>query len=728
MRRFALFLFVLAATGIAQNPQWKIYKPTNTGVQGDYSFGVAVDNSGRLWANGHDPVWDEGGAVMYDGRVWHNWSTVDSAVPDEELTSFNVDSSGNVWCASIAGLSKFDGQRWTTYNRSNEPSFPCDAVTDIDVDSAGSVWFALSSVDSNAGGVGRFDGDSFKFWNSYTGLPWPGHSEYVLSIGCGPGGVVYAGAAGVGVARYENGIWTYLSDSVTGDVDDIVVDLSGVAWFAMQVLLSYDHGVWSDHGFSGSLPILGLAPRKAGGVWVGAPNGLFSYSNGTWTSMNWPGSFCYAAAESPDGSVWAGGIGGIAHYSGGRWVLYNTQNVGLSNRWINGIDFDSNHNVWVSTSGGGIDRFDGETWMGFNPYNGGMFPWPYPTDAVQASVEGPDGNIWAGTYGQGIAVWNDTNWIRRYMETWVIDNIVRDSTGGLWCTASSGLYHFEGDTWRRFDFLNSPLPSYVTGVCADIGGYVWVTNLGGLFRTDGVNWEDYSPDSAGMPGPGNCWTPARAPDGTLWLAAALDPSYLRSALVRFRREDTTWTVYDSTNSPLKACGVVAVTSTGVLWIGYFRGAEYPPRGAVARFEGSNWTVYDRDNSPLPHEQIYDISIDWNDNPWISCASEGMAVIYDNPLPVQESHEPQTSSFKLRAFPNPFRTRTAISLQLAADSRANLAIFDAGGRRVRTLSVSRSSYAVWDGRDDIGRPLPSGAYFIHCDVAGKRTATRIVLQR
>jgi ligand-binding sensor domain-containing protein len=357
-----------------------------------------------------------------------------------------------------------------------------------------------------------------------------------------------------------------------------------------------------------------------------------------------------------------------------------------------------------------------------------MFPWPYPTDAVQASVEGADGNIWAGTYGQGVAVWDGSNWIRRYMETWVIDNIVRDSTGGLWCTASSGLYHFEGDTWRRFDFLNSPLPSYVTGVCADVGGYVWVTNLGGLFRTDGVHWEDYSPDSAGMPGPGNCWSPARAPDGTLWMAAALDPSYQQSALVRFRRNDTAWTVYDSTNSPLKACGVVAATSAGVLWVGYFRGDLYPPRGAVARFDGSNWTVYDRDNSPLPHEQIYDIGIDWNDNPWISCASEGMAVIYDNPLPVEESHKPQASGFKLRAYPNPFRTRTAVNLQLAADSPASLAIFDAAGRRVRTFTVNRTAYTVWDGRDDFGQPLPSGAYFIHCDVAGEHAAARIVLQR
>jgi ligand-binding sensor domain-containing protein len=716
-------LAVLAALAVAQSPEWKIYKPTNTGAQGDYSFGLAVDADGRLWANGHDPIWDEGGLVMFDGRVWHNWSTVDSAAPDEELRSFVFDRSGNLWLGSPAGLSKFDGASWTTYNRNAVPGFLSNAVRDVAVDSAGNIWFAMSSDDSNAGGVGRFDGDSFRFWNSYTGLPWNG----VSSIACGPGGVVFAGSGGV--ARFENGVWTGLSDSLNGEVDDIVVDSDGVAWIAMGVLLSYDHGVWRDHGYTGSLPILGLAFRSAGGLWVGAPNGLFYYSGGTWTNMNWPGNFCYAAADAPDGSVWAGGIGGIAHYSGSNWVLYNTQNVGLSNRWINGIDFDSRRNVWVSTSGGGIDRFDGETWMDFNPYNGGMFPWPYPTDAVQTAVEDTSGNIWAGTYGQGVAVWDGSNWVRRYMQSWVIDNIIRDSTGGLWAQVSSGLYHFEGDTWRRFDWTNSPIPSYVQGLCADIGGYVWVTTLGGLVRTDGVNWEVYTPGTSGMPGPGNCWTPARAPDGALWLAAALDPSYQISALFHFRREDTTWTVYDSTDSPLKGCGVVAVTSRNVVWVGYFRGNDYPPRGAVVRYDGQNWVEHNRDNSPLPHEQIYDISIDWNDNPWISCASEGMAVIYDNPPAVEERPTPNASRSTLEVFPNPFSASTTVRFGAPSARAGAVTIVDAAGRVVRVLRAGQSAPSVrWDGCNEEGRRMNPGVYFARRNAASGETTARLVLVR
>jgi hypothetical protein len=86
------------------------------------------------------------------------------------------------------------------------------------------------------------------------------------------------------------------------------------------------------------------------------------------------------------------------------------------------------------------------------------------------------------------------------------------------------------------------------------------------------------------------------------------------------------------------------------------------------------------------------------------------------------------ALSLTCEPNPFRTRTAISLQLAADSPAEVAIFDAGGRRVRTLTVHREPCTVWDGRDDYGQPLASGTYFMRLVAAGQHATTRLVLQR
>ncbi len=713
----------LTAIAVAQSPEWKIWTPGNTGTMGDYSFGILVDSAGRVWAHGYQPNWRQGGMVMFDGIRWHNWSNVDSLCPGYNLRSFKQDRAGNIWCGSEAGLLKFDGMRFTVYNRSTVPGFPCDTVHDVDIDTAGNVWFAMENFNGNNGGIGRLSGSTWTFWKRGQGHPFPAPWNPVRAIACAPNGDVWAGASSVGLARYRGGAWTYF-DTLQYQVDDIVVDSIGVVWIAQTYLISYDNGTWRNHGSSGSLPVLGLALRSAGGLWAGAPNGLFAVENNTWTNQNWPGGFCYLAAEAPDGSLWACGIGGVAQRVGGNWQLYNISRTGLNDYWNYGIDFDSRGNVWFC-NGYGICTYDGEIWRNFNRY-GGTMPWPWPTDIVNAAVEGPDGKMWIATYAEGVVVWDGTNWVAQYIEGEVIEDVVCDSTGVIWAYedfSTRGLYRIENGNVRKFDYTNSPITSYVQGVCADAGGYVWVATLGELIRTDGTNWEIYNPRTARMPGTGRCWSPARAPDGTLWLSVALNENVTWTGLVRFNRRDTSWQRYDSTNSPLKAGGVSAVDRNGILWHGYFRGNVYPYRGALLRFDGSEWTVFNRDNSPLPHEQIYDIAIDWNNNPWVSCASEGVAEIRWN---LVGSAEPETGSTVVTAsaWPNPFRRQTFIRLAVTPARARSLAVFDAAGRLVRMWNVEiGASGIVWDGRDHKGRRVAPGAYFAR---SGTTTARLVML--
>jgi len=94
----------------------------------------------------------------------------------------------------------------------------------------------------------------------------------------------------------------------------------------------------------------------------------------------------------------------------------------------------------------------------------------------------------------------------------------------------------------------------------------------------------------------------------------------------------------------------------------------------------------------------------------------------------EASPTRTPTLSLTCEPNPFRTRTVISLQLVVDSPAEVAIFDAAGRRVRTFTVNREQRTAWDAKDDFGHPLPSGAYFVRCDIAGEHASGRVILQR
>ena len=84
------------------------------------------------------------------------------------------------------------------------------------------------------------------------------------------------------------------------------------------------------------------------------------------------------------------------------------------------------------------------------------------------------------------------------------------------------------------------------------------------------------------------------------------------------------------------------------------------------------------------------------------------------------------------FPDPFTSETSIRFTLARSSSVRLSVFDLRGRRVRTLVdgllPAGPQAAVWNGRDESGRPLPSGTYFYHLAAEGVTVTQSAVLLR
>ncbi len=66
------------------------------------------------------------------------------------------------------------------------------------------------------------------------------------------------------------------------------------------------------------------------------------------------------------------------------------------------------------------------------------------------------------------------------------------------------------------------------------------------------------------------------------------------------------------------------------------------------------------------------------------------------------------------YPNPFNPATNIRFELRQAGHVRLEVFDLAGRKIRTLVNENLPAAVhervWDGRNDMGRPASSGAYY------------------
>ncbi|HET9325442.1 MAG TPA: FlgD immunoglobulin-like domain containing protein [Candidatus Eisenbacteria bacterium] len=86
----------------------------------------------------------------------------------------------------------------------------------------------------------------------------------------------------------------------------------------------------------------------------------------------------------------------------------------------------------------------------------------------------------------------------------------------------------------------------------------------------------------------------------------------------------------------------------------------------------------------------------------------------------------------RATPNPVSHGTWLRLGLPRDAKVDVVLFDARGRKVRTLwngPMTAGEHAIaWDGRDEARRQAPSGAYFYRMRVEGRTLTGRLVVAR
>ena len=73
------------------------------------------------------------------------------------------------------------------------------------------------------------------------------------------------------------------------------------------------------------------------------------------------------------------------------------------------------------------------------------------------------------------------------------------------------------------------------------------------------------------------------------------------------------------------------------------------------------------------------------------------------------------------YPNPFNPETTVPYAVPNAGDVKLAIYNALGQRIAVLAQGRrgAGYyrAVWDGRDEIGREVASGIYFVRMSAEG-----------
>lgn len=84
------------------------------------------------------------------------------------------------------------------------------------------------------------------------------------------------------------------------------------------------------------------------------------------------------------------------------------------------------------------------------------------------------------------------------------------------------------------------------------------------------------------------------------------------------------------------------------------------------------------------------------------------------------------------YPSPFASRTTVGFMAPAEGAYAVDVYDVSGRRSRSMEGYASGpgwvESVWDGRDQEGRQVSSGIYFIRVRLAGLVETNRVLVVR
>jgi len=137
----------------------------------------------------------------------------------------------------------------------------------------------------------------------------------------------------------------------------------------------------------------------------------------------------------------------------------------------------------------------------------------------------------------------------------------------------------------------------------------------------------------------------------------------------------------------------------------------------------DWTAVDRFEIVSEHQDLDGIQF-WFDQ---------IRIVDPLVVRIDEATSPIPDRTSLgRNFPNPFNPETTIQYRLDRPGRIEIGIFNATGRKILVLEnglkEAGDHLAVWDGKSDSGKPMPSGIYFYRMDATSFSQTRKMLLLR
>ena len=102
------------------------------------------------------------GLAQYRFDQW----TADDGLPQNSVFGIVQTRDGYLWLATVDGLARFDGARFTIFNKSNSPGIINNRFVSLFEDARGDLW-----AGTEESGIVRFSGGRFEHFGVDAGIP-----------------------------------------------------------------------------------------------------------------------------------------------------------------------------------------------------------------------------------------------------------------------------------------------------------------------------------------------------------------------------------------------------------------------------------------------------------------------------------------------------------------------------------------------------------------------------
>lgn len=483
------------------------------------------DQDGNIWIATADA-----GLSVYD-QISGNFSTVDS-LTNASLTCVMVDSRNNAWVGSYYGLNRVDvasGEvRHFLHNPSDSGSIAGNRITCLLEDSEGNIW-----IGTQENGLQLYDYEKNSFRRYMGAGDTALSSRFIRTLLEDQRGGIWMGT-GSGALQLDprtGNVKTYRSDpdNISTISHNVILSMAedhrGRIWFGTESggISIYFPGSDSfyrvpldptvPHSIH-SASIYALYPDEGKNMWIGTydkgvnwinfdDKNFGHYRSHVYDEFGLSNNFVFDFADAGDGWVWIANPQRLERFNPktGEFSHFREAYTDDKLNYLTGIQLlrDTKDNLWIGTWGAGVTKLgaDGKEVTRLTPEDDSIC-----SIYIKALAEDAEGNIWMGSVGDGLSIYNpQTEKVANFRQVWgdttqlgsdYIGCISTDSKNRVWIgteggglnlfvPADSSFIHFRADK----NDPGSLSHNVVTSIHEDHEGILWIGTLDGLNAFDG---------------------------------------------------------------------------------------------------------------------------------------------------------------------------------------------------------------------------------------------------